>query len=150
MTRIDFHFNVSDKLLYACRLLRKAVSKTPSVVVTGSAAQLAQLDDMLWHLSPTAFVGHAWLSSGANATPPSAIEREQARVWLTDDPGHCQRHDLLVNLSDDVAPGFEQYERLIEIVSVDEQDRLHARNRWRHYSARGYAITQHALDTKTR
>ena len=150
MTRIDFHFNVPDKLAYACRLVRKAVGKTPSVVVTGSAAQLVRFDDMLWHLSSTAFVGHAWHTEGADGKVSSAMELEQARVWLTETPGHCQRHALLVNLSDEVAQGFEQYERLIEIVSVDEQDRQHARSRWRHYSTRGYTIVQHALGAAAR
>lgn len=60
MTRIDFHFNVPDKLPYVCRLIRKAIGKTPSLVVTGPQAQLARLDELLWQLGPTDFVGHAW------------------------------------------------------------------------------------------
>ena len=143
MTRIDFHFNVPDKLHYACRLVRKAVGKTASVVVTGTQEQLAQLDDMLWHLSPTDFVGHAW--HALDVAPEQASELACARVWLSTTPEHCPRHDLLVNLSDAVVAGFEQYERLIEVVSGDEQDRQHARKRWRHYATRGYSIAQHAV-----
>ena len=52
-----------------------------------------------------------------------------------------------MNLSDVVVTGFEQYERLIEVVSGEEQDRQHARKRWRHYATRGYAIAQHAVGT---
>ena len=151
MTRIDFHFNVPDKLQYACRLVRKAVGKTPSVVVTGTQEQLARLDEMLWHVSATDFVGHAWHSPDVVETShANSNELECARVWLTVQPDHCPRHDLLVNLSDAVATGFEQYERLIEVVSQDEQDRLHARKRWRHYSTRGYSIAQHAVGSASR
>lgn len=148
MTRVDFHFNVPDKLHYVCRLVRKAIGKTPSVVVTGPKDLLARLDDMLWQLSPTDFVGHAW--HAPEAAGNANHEQECARVWLTVDPGSCSRHDLLVNLSDTVAAGFEQYERLIEVVSLDEQDRLHARQRWRHYSTRGYTIVQHAADATSK
>ena len=35
MTEVAFHFNATDKLEYACRLLRKAVANSAQVVVTG-------------------------------------------------------------------------------------------------------------------
>lgn len=148
MTRIDFHFNVPDKLPYVCRLIRKAIGKTPSLVVTGPQAQLARLDELLWQLGPTDFVGHAWYAP--DAVDSARHEQACARVWLTLNPDHSPRHDLLLNLSDDVATGFEQYERLIEVVSVDEQDRQQARKRWRHYSTRGYTIVQHAVGGATK
>lgn len=143
MTRIDFHFHVPDKLPYVCRLIRKALGKTPSLVVTGPQEQLARLDKLLWQLGTTDFVGHAWYAP--DTVESTRHEQACARVWLTLSPDHSPRHDLLLNLSDDVVTGFEQYERLIEVVSVDEQDRKHARKRWRHYAARGYTIVQHAV-----
>ena len=42
-----------------------------------------------------------------------------------------------------VPDGFERFERLIEVVTADEADRLQARQRWKHYAERGYAITRH-------
>jgi DNA polymerase-3 subunit chi len=47
-----------------------------------------------------------------------------------------------VNMAGDVPPGFERFERLIELVSTDEADRGAGRSRWRHYANRGYAIRQ--------
>jgi len=44
-----------------------------------------------------------------------------------------------------VPGGFEQFERLIEVVTSDAQDRFQARQRWKHYADRGYAITRHDL-----
>jgi DNA polymerase-3 subunit chi len=55
---------------------------------------------------------------------------------------------ILVNLADDVPVGFEQFQRVIEIVSTDEQDRNMARLRWRHYTERGYTITRHDLKSR--
>jgi DNA polymerase-3 subunit chi len=47
-----------------------------------------------------------------------------------------------------VPEGFERFERLIEVVSLDEADRLRARDRWKHYAARGYAIERKDLVLK--
>ena len=143
MTRIDFHFNVPDKLSHVCRLVRKALEKTPSIVVTGDAVLLTRLDDMLWDFAPTAFLGHVLLPGEIDSLRKQEFER--ARVWLSTSPDQCQRHDLLVSLSDAVAAGFEQYERLIEVVSLNDQDRQQARDRWRYYANRGYAISGHAI-----
>ena len=44
-----------------------------------------------------------------------------------------------------VPAGFERFERLIELVGNVDDDRAQARQRWRHYADRGYAITHHDL-----
>lgn len=139
MTRVDFHFNVPDRADYACRLLRKVLNKGGTAVVTGNAAALASLNDRLWGFAETAFLGHAWLEQENN----TQALRTCARVWLTEHPAQCERHELLVSLSDTVVSGFEHYDRLIEIVSQVEPDRQNARERWRYYTARGYGIVKH-------
>ena len=55
---------------------------------------------------------------------------------------------ILVNLADDVPEGFDQFQRVIEVVSTDEQDRNLARLRWKHYTERGYTITRHDLKNR--
>ena len=40
MTEIAFHFNVQDRIAYACRLLRKAYRSAAQVGVVGEAALL--------------------------------------------------------------------------------------------------------------
>jgi DNA polymerase-3 subunit chi len=56
-------------------------------------------------------------------------------------------HDVLVNLGQATPDGFESFARLIEIVPVDEAERLAARQRWKHYATRGYAIDRHEAGT---
>ena len=56
---------------------------------------------------------------------------------------------VLLNLGAQVPEDFERFERLIELVGVDDQDRQVARQRWKHYASRGYAITRHDIATST-
>ncbi len=52
---------------------------------------------------------------------------------------------VLVNVGQAVPEGFERFERLIEVVSGDPQDRQVGRRRWKHYEDRGYAIVPHDM-----
>ena len=141
MTGIDFHFNAPDKVGHTCRLLRKAVAgRGARLVVTGSAQLLEAVDAALWQLAPSDFVAHCRSDGEANVA-------RRSPVLLTQTPGDAlpQQWPVLVNLGDEVPPGFERFDRLIEIVTGDEGDRQAARRRWRHYADRGYAIQRHDL-----
>jgi DNA polymerase III subunit chi len=141
VTEVAFHFNVPDKLAYACRLLRKATGAGSKVVVTGEPELLRRLDTELWTFSPLEFIAHCQL-----AAEPAVLGASP--VVLADVPRGTPHQEVLVNLGGPVPEGFERFERLIELVSVDEPDRLAARTRWKHYSDRGYAITRHDLATR--
>lgn len=141
MTEVSFHFNVPDAMHYACRLLRKATRQGSRVTVTGQGATLTALDRALWVFEPTEFIPHLVLRPGA-----APAERLRATpVCLVEDPAQALHHDVLVNLGAEPPRGFESFERVIEIVSTDEADRAAARLRWKHYSARGYAIVRHEV-----
>ncbi|MEJ8835847.1 DNA polymerase III subunit chi [Ramlibacter sp. AN1133] len=139
MTEVAFHFNVPDKLAYACRLVRKATGAGARVVVTGEPELLRCLDTELWTFSPLEFIPHAHAASA----PAQVLAASP--VVLADVPRGTPHQEVLVNLGGPVPEGFERFERLIELVSQDEPDRLQARTRWKHYSDRGYAITRHDL-----
>lgn len=139
MTEVSFHFNVPDRMGYACRLLRKAVRRGLRVVVSAPEATLATLDRQLWVFEPLDFVPHVHakagqaLASRLHATP----------VWLTERVDQAPHHDALLNLGDELVDGFEAFERVFELVSADGEDRLAGRTRWKHYSDRGYTIARH-------
>lgn len=141
MTEIAFHFNAPDKLAYACRLLRKAVASGAKVVVTGDEASLQTLDTLLWTFSALEFLPHCRADSPLEQRMASPI------VLAVQIEGNAAlpHHQVLLNLSDAVMPGYERFERTIEVVTLDEQDRQNARQRWKHYADRGYAITRHDL-----
>lgn len=136
MTEVAFHFNVSDKLGYACRLLRKAAARRTPVVVTGASDALHSLDAALWTFSAQDFVAHC------DDQAPAAV-RQRSPIVLSALPAGQAGREVLVNLGDQVPAGFESYPRLIEIVSADEADRQSARLRWKHYADRGYAMVRH-------
>jgi DNA polymerase-3 subunit chi len=141
MTEITFHFNVPDRPGYACRLLRKATRSGAQVVVTAPAPELAGLDKLLWTFADTEFVPHLLQRRGAKV--PAHLQATP--VWLAEDPADAMHHQVLVNLGRDVPQGFESFDRVIEIVSGDDDDRQAARARWKHYASRGYAIQKHEV-----
>jgi DNA polymerase-3 subunit chi len=141
MTDIRFHFNVPSRSVYACRLLRKAARQAASIAVTGPDEVLRDLDRALWSLGPTEFIPHAW-AGDVESVPPRLRD---STVWLAPEPLAAPVHRALVNLGDLPPRGFETFERLIEVVSTEPADRLAARERWKAYAARGYAIERHEV-----
>ena len=141
MTEIRFHFNVTSRTGYACRLLRKAARQASPIAVTGPEELLAELDRELWAIGPAEFVAHAW-ARDAEAVPPGL---RAGTVWLAPDPLAAPMHEALLNLGEAMPRGFESFERLIELVSTDPADRAAARERWKGYAGRGYAIERHEV-----
>ena len=138
MTEVQFHFNVPDRLGYACRLLRKAVRNGARVAVTAPPATLTRLDRTLWTFDPQDFVPHVLL----RGAEPVAPRLRETPIWLVERAEMAAQHPVLVHLGEEPAEGFESFTRLIEIVSTDAQERESARRRWKHYAGRGYAITK--------
>jgi DNA polymerase-3 subunit chi len=143
VTEVAFHFNAPDRVAYACRLLRKAVGSGARVVVTGLADTLQQLDIALWTFSPIDFVPHCQLPSDAHIVAASPV----ILTTTTDAVPHCQ---VLLNLGPLVPDGLAQFQRVIEIVTLDDDDRQIARKRWKQYADQGYAITRHNLNLTPR
>ena len=141
MTRVDFHSRVPDKLLYACRLVRKARSADLKVVVhLEDARQQQMFDEALWTFSEQDFLPH--VSAGDTLAT-------QTPVILTHDAADTlPHHQVLVNLSQRTPEHFARFERLFEIVSTDEDDLAAGRERYRQYQQRGYPLT-HFVAEKT-
>ena len=148
MTDIAFHFNVPDKLAYSCRLLRKAYTSGMQVVVTGEAAQLARLDDLMWTFSTVDFLPHTRVAPAllaGNAVSGTEINDAEAGlgILLAEKPERVRSHGVLVNLGQQIPDSFERFDRFIELVTSEADDRLAARRRWKHYADRGYALVSH-------
>ncbi len=141
MTEVSFHFNVADRTDYTCRLVRKATRAGAAVVLAGPPPVLAHFDRALWTFDDLEFIPHTKLLAGA-AVAARAID---TRVWLVEEPGQAGSHDVLINLGVEPPIGFESFEKLIEIVSTDAAERDSARQRWKHYANRGYAIAKHEV-----
>lgn len=139
MTEVAFHFNVPEKVAYACRLLRKATGAGSKLVVTGEPDVLRALDTGLWTFSALDFIPHC------HAAEAGGEVLAASPVVLSESARGTPHQEVLVNLGGRVPEGFERFGRLIEIVGLQEGDRLQARARWKHYADRGYAIQRHDL-----
>ena len=141
MTEISFHFNVPSRTGYACRLLRGAQRQGMAVAVTGPEAALQAIDLELWTFSDADFLAHHRIERAGDV--PASLHA--TTIWLGADPIEAPRHGALLNLGSDVPRGFETFERVFEVVSLDEPDRHAARERWRSYARRGYPIKRHEV-----
>ncbi len=140
MTQIDFYTHVANKLNVGCRLVAKAHAQGLRVaVLCPDAATAKNFDQMLWRVSPLAFVPHCSASHPLAARTPVVIDHEGLLQAQT-------THDeVLLNLREEWPPVFSRFQRLIEIVGTDDADRATARTRFKFYRDRGYDIRSHDL-----
>ncbi|HJW52960.1 MAG TPA: DNA polymerase III subunit chi [Burkholderiaceae bacterium] len=142
MTRIDFHFNAEHRLHYACRVTRKARSAGKRLVVYARDVEcLGRFDATLWTFSAIDFLPHVYVDSPLAAATP---------VLLTSDAANAPTSDVLLNLDDDAPPAFAElfarYERVIEVVSRLDEDRVRARARFKVYRDHGFEPTAHEVN----
>ena len=65
------------------------------------------------------FLAHAWIERAADV--PASLHA--TTIWLGENPIAAPRHDALLNLGRETPPAFETFERVFEIVSIDDADR---------------------------
>jgi len=142
VTAVAFHFGAPDKIAYTCRLLRKAVNAGATVEVVADISTTGLLSSQLWALSGTDFVPHCTAADQGSL-------RELSPVLLTQMPtDNSVNRQVLVNLGSVIPAGYERFERLIEVVGLEDADRSLARERWRQYTLAGYKIARHDLALK--
>ena len=134
MTRIDFHSNVGDSLLYACRLIRKAYQAGQPTIVLAEPARLRDFDEQLWTFSPLDFVPHCMAGTPLAAQTPIVLATN------LDDVPH---HQVLLNLGANVPAQFARFERLLEVVGNTHDELIAGRERYRFYRDRGYALNNY-------
>lgn len=133
MTDVAFHSGLSDKLGYACRLLRKAYRLGRRVEVRGEPDALARLDPLLWTFEQQEFVPHLRLHAGQQV----GVTLQRTPVWLVDDARPDLRASVLVNLGPAPAADFARFERVVELVGTEALERQEGRLRWRYYESQG-------------
>lgn len=137
MTQIDFYTHVEDKLRTACRLAAKAFGHGMRVMVCCPDADVAgRFDRLLWTTPAVSFVPHCTATDALAPITPIIVDHHGA------DPPHTE---VLLNLRQEWPPVFSRFERVIEIVSLDDEDRRAARERFKFYRDRGYEIRAHDL-----
>jgi len=136
VTSIIFHFNVSNRVDYTCRLVRKGVATGANLLLWVPEEEVEQLDRALWQLSPIEFVPHC----RSNATG-QVIARSP--VVLTSVLTPTTNSRVLINFCERAPDEFTAFERVIEVVGLDDAGRQAARQRWRHYAQAGAELARH-------
>ena len=137
MTEVKFYFNVDSKFDYACKLAKKAFDGGLKLVIyTPDVGVADAFDRHLWSFTQLSFVPHV--------RSTHALAGETPIIIATDDVG-LPHHEALLNLGDEPPPFFSRFEHLREIVSMDEDDRLKARERLKFYKTRGFDVQNHDM-----
>ncbi|HNP25340.1 MAG TPA: DNA polymerase III subunit chi [Nitrosomonas sp.] len=139
MTAIYFYSGAADKLRVVCRLCAKALNQDSRVIVyTSEADKLDRLDKLLWTFQSTSFLPHCYIDENealVTATP----------IILSNRVVNEHAFDMLVNLHEHCPSAFDQFKRVIEVVSQSPEDESAARARYRFYKQAGYELHHHNL-----
>lgn len=141
MTRIDFYVlednDAQAQAHLTCRLSNKAWSKQQQVYIhTNTQQDSEQLDQLMWAYPDSSFLPHClYNADGSTVTP----------VLIGHDHEPEQPTDILINLADTVPAFYSRFERIIELATGEEGIRQKARERYKYYRDRGYAIETHKL-----
>ncbi|HZP86307.1 MAG TPA: DNA polymerase III subunit chi [Burkholderiales bacterium] len=137
MTKIDFYTYVSNKHQMVATLAGKALTRgVRMAILTPDAPSTEQLDKLLWMVPPIGFLPHCRAHHRLAPVTPIIIDH------VTEPVVH---EEVLLNLCASCPPHFSRFERLIEIVTSEDEDRAQARERFRFYRERGYEIRTHDL-----
>ena len=142
MKQIDFHFNVAQRTLYACHLIKKVRGMGLTVVVWGSnESLLRRAYEDLWRFEDLTFIPHAWAGSAFEAEAP---------VVFASDIRRLKAADVIILLDEQVPPDWqttlEPFGRVVDIVSTDPTELMHSRARYKIYKSAG--VTLNAYDRK--
>jgi DNA polymerase-3 subunit chi len=142
MTRIDFYLlataDAPSRQATACKLVEKAYRQGHRVYLhSGSEAETARLDDLLWTFRQGSFVPHE-LHPGAEPEAPVVIGHGEPPEGMA---------DVLVNLAPEVPEGFERFARVAEFIDEDEAVKAAGRVRFRRYREAGFPPETHKLDS---
>jgi DNA polymerase-3 subunit chi len=146
MARIDFHSNVSDKLEYACRLTRKIWSATPegqpvrNIVMVGEKADLKKLDELLWTFSSTDFLPHCFIDDEVAVDTPILLTDDFSSPALDQVPHADVMIHLGMRMPQDVPGLVARFPRIVEVVTVNEAERLAGRERYKAYRELGHEL----------
>jgi DNA polymerase III subunit chi len=141
MTRIDFYVlnSASDggKDTAVCRLAQKAFASGHRIYIrTPDNAAAQRLDALLWTFNQGSFIPHAI---------HPADPKEEFAVLIGNDEPPAEFSDILIQLAPEPPAAFDRFQRVLEVVGADEDDKQQGRNRFRFYRERGCTPTTHTL-----
>ena len=110
------------------------------IYIHTTSEKVAQdMDDLLWSFKPESFIPHTIVGLD------DEMEDEETPVLIGYQGNESPRGQLLINLSDELPEGHEQFERIAEIVPNREEAKTVSREHWNAYKALGFELNHHQL-----
>lgn len=94
---------------------------------------------MLWDFEPTSFISHCFIDD------PLAKYAQVLLLGSASDISQLGNKSWLLNLDQNIPDHASSFSRILEIVSDQEKDVLHARRRWQQYKEMGFSVKGHKL-----
>ncbi len=141
MTRVDFYLldqaTEGGRDLTVCKLAHKAFHLGHRIYILTADHESAQrLDRLLWTFSAGSFIPHGLGAQAEGADLPVLLGREEPPAT---------HEDVLITLAPEVPECFSRFQRVAEVVGGDEDNKTQARERFRFYRDRGYALQTHKI-----
>jgi DNA polymerase-3 subunit chi len=137
VTEITFYTHAEDPLDVARRIAAKAHGQGRQVMIYAPDATTADaIDRLLWTTPALGFVPHCRDSDALAGETP---------VLIGANADALRQADVMINLHTGQPPAFARFERLVEIVGLDDAGVEQGRERYRFYKTRGYALKTHDL-----
>jgi len=140
--RVDFYLLTTtqpqSEQLVACRLLEKAYLRGHQVFVQCEHRDNAlSLDNLLWTFKEDSFIPHSMQEEQLDSTPTIQIG------CRTETPPNSK--DILFNMAASIPPYFLQFQRIIEIVSANDEAKQISRRHYREYKNNHCEIHTHSI-----
>jgi DNA polymerase-3 subunit chi len=130
--------STQERYLFACKLIEKAYrSGVFAYILTDSLEQSQLIDDLLWTFRAGSFIPHQVY------TDELPVIENTVLIGSNNPPEHWQK--TVINLSSQCPQGFQQAERILEILDNSEETKTWGRQRYRQYQQAGIEITTHKM-----
>jgi len=133
--------SLSDRFLFACKLIEKAYrSGQFCYVYTDSLQQSQQIDNQLWTFRENSFIPHQLYDETNHKTPDY---EKTVLIGTQAAPENWQK--LIFNLSSKYPDDLTKTDRVLEILDNNEELKQAGRQRFRQYKQNGFDISTHKI-----
>jgi len=143
MTSIDFYISESSESnvrdLLACRLSEKAShNKLATFIHTRTQQHSDEMDKLLWTYKKHSFIPHQLYND-------VDVSQASQSILIGHDTEPETNFDLLINLDNQIPAFYSRFNRVIEIVTNQSEQRELSRKHYTFYKDRGYIINTHNI-----
>jgi DNA polymerase-3 subunit chi len=142
MSRVDFYIlpEGAGTDRFACSIAKKAWSTGNRVHIhTQSEEKAKGMDDLLWTFRDISFIPHELYND-------DSIVDEDTPITIGYGNAFPEQSQVIINLDLEIPAFVTKFNRIVEIVGGDENNKKFARQRYRQYKDGDYETHDHKID----